>query len=180
MTETNQHQIQKQTDKFIIWSIVRNMATYPLFWKQKPTSHHLVKLNFSSTIMFSSSRERTSFASIFLQSSQNSLTECFFITKIICYIGTCYLAPSPLPLFWTHTDLQQWWAEQRIQMGGGEKGGNGAGTIKNSKEPKSHIKLRLPPTLPPTLHTNTRSSVRNYCYLFYTEWVWKLQRWAAA
>lgn len=30
-------------------------------------------------------------------------------------------------------------------MGGGEKGGNGAGTIKNSKEPKSRIKLRLPP-----------------------------------
>lgn len=145
-------------------------------WPRNPFSgSKLLKLNFSSAIMFSSSRERISFASILLQSSQNSLTECFFITGIIWCIGTCYSSPLPFhysgSILTCNNDQQSreyiWEVEKKVEMGQ-----ESLKILKNQDLISSwgfHPKKR-----------NTRSSVRNYCYLFCTEWVWKLQCWAAA
>lgn len=84
-----------------------------------------------------------------------------------------YPPPSPLQLFWTHTDVHKQSAEQNKQKGD-------RGQVEVGHEP-----LQIPEYQKLTSNRgfhprNTGSSVRNCCYLLYTGWAWKLKCWTAA
>lgn len=84
-----------------------------------------------------------------------------------------YLFFSPLPAI----TLSPYWLTKVISRAVEMEGGGGkwdSNHYKSQSAKNSHQAEAFTPK------TNTGSSVRNFCYLFCTEWTWKLQHWAAA
>lgn len=84
-----------------------------------------------------------------------------------------YLFFSPLPAI----TLSPYWLTKVISRAVEMEGGGGkwdSNHYKSQGAKNSHQTEAFTPK------TNTGSSVRNFCYLFFTEWTWKLQHWAAA